>query len=449
MKSNLLPSICLAILILAGCTTETQLPNATGKGSVQAINAIRTAPQLSFLIEERTVSGIDYKDSSGTTSYDDLEYTFNFEAILEGDTQTTRIASQFLDVVKDTTYTLVISGQLANPTVSVWERPDPDFPDGATNFEVQVGHLSASTGDLDVYFSDPATPPALGNELGTLSFGEILPISSLEAGDFVITLTAPGDPATVLFESSTITTEAGTALMFAAFDPDARDLSPMALQLFNLSSGGSGRVADANFPPTIRFFHASPNAGDVDIYSDDPLTAPIVAGHSFGDITPDTDMPIGLVPLTYTSADNVGVIVAESDRVISAGVRYFSYLLEVTSGSPVIVSYIPDIRSVETVAKLSVIQTLSTGTRLDVYVVPAGEAIDEATPLLRDLPAGLDPVNLTLVAGTIDIYVTPVGDKTVLAGPIQQDLANGDVVQAVIYENVDPTVVDVVLFPIP
>ena len=85
---------------------------------------------------------------------------------------------------------------------------------------------------------------------------------------------------------------------------------------------------------------------------------------------------------------------------------------------------------------------------LDVYTVASGETIDEGTPLLPGLPSGIAPIDADFIAGPIDIYVTPNGDKTVLAGPISLDLTTGDVVQIIIYENVDPNVVDVVVVPL-
>lgn len=449
MKRFLVAPAWLTVLALAACSGETQLPDATGEGTVRAINAINTSPAISFLIEERVISTVDYKTGTGIATYDDLEYTFNFEAFLAGDTEVTRIGSQFLDVVRDTAYTFVIRGDLANPTISVWERPQPDFADGATTFEVQVGHLAESLADVDVYFADPATPPALGNAVGSLAGGEVLPISGFEAGDYVLTLTDAGDPAAVRFESETLTIDGGNAYLFTAFDSDQRDVAPIAMRRFDMAASASNRIPDANYPATFRFFHASADAGTVDIYVDDPLTVPVVAGHAFGDISGDIDMPSGTVPLTYTAAGNTGTILVDVDRTVVAGVRYFAYFVENAAGTLSEIEYAPDLRSVETLAKLSVIQTVPSEAGLDFYAIPTGDAIDDSLPFLNALQPGLLPVNLELRAAVLDIYITPFGEKTPLAGPIQVDLANGDIFQAVIYENVDPNVVDVVLVPLP
>ena len=77
MKRALL-SVVAAVAISA-CSGETSLPEATGKGSVRAINGIPTAPEIAFQIEERLLSGMVYKAATSPSDWDDLDYLFNFE----------------------------------------------------------------------------------------------------------------------------------------------------------------------------------------------------------------------------------------------------------------------------------------------------------------------------------------------------------------------------------
>jgi hypothetical protein len=460
MKQILTASAIVAGLVLAGCGGESRFPEATGEGSVRAINAIPTSPEIAFLIEERRVGNIEFKGSTPTNSYDDLEYTFNFEAVIpnsmlpdvdEAGSSIRRIASQFLDVVRDTSYTLVLSGDLLEPSVTVWERPEPEFGENTTNIEVQVGHAGATLGAVDVYFAAPETPPAAGNALGTIGAGEVLPVSSFEAGEQVLTLTAPGDPGAVLFQSETIVSTAGNAYLFIAFDPDDSDLSPIAVRRLNIVASQATRIPDANYAATYRVHHASADAGAVDIYADDPLTVPVVAGLDFRGISADTPMPSGNVPVTVTAAGNQGVVIDDVDRLVVIGVRYFAYLIENASGGTSLIEYIPDLRSVETYAKISVISTAPGENPVDFYAIPSdsGTPLEDARPLLFGLVPSLSPVEFDLNENSYDVYVTVSGEKTVLAGPITLDLANGDIIQTIIYENVDPAVVDVEFVPLP
>lgn len=430
------------------------------------INAIPTSPTIAFLIEERQIATVEYKISSPTSNYDDLEYTFNFEAVIpnamlpdveEPGFTVQRIASQFIDVINDTSYTMVLGGDLLNPTVTVWERPEPEFAEGGNNFEVQIGHVGATLGAVDVYFADPGTPPAAGGALGTIAAGEVLPVESLAAGEFVLTLTTPDDPATelfeaeLLFESEPITGAAGNAYIFVAFDPDGTDNAPVAMRSFNISSGQGVLVPAANAPATYRFFHASADTGAVDIYVDDPLTEPALGGLDFTNISADIPMPGVDVPITLTAAGNQGVVVADVDRSLLTGLRYFAYLVENTEGGASLVDYLPDLRSVETFAKLSVISTVPRENGVDFYAISVDSetTLEDAPPRLVGLIPGITPVKLEFVENSYDVYVTVAGEKTVLAGPLTLELARGDIVQAVIYENVDPAVVDVALVPLP
>ena len=227
MRRFLLLSGCLAALLISACTSGSKFPDPTGKGSIQAINAISTSPAISFFIEERSLGNLDFKAASTKTQFDDFEYTFNFDALLAGETEQTRLASQLLQVVKDMDYTFVISGDLATPTITVWEKPERVFVDGDTVFETAFGHMSPALGNVDIFFDDPAIVPAAGNEIGTLAPGERLPPVDLQAGDYVLTITTAGLPGEVRFASDVLTLPAASTLLFMIFDRDANDRGPV------------------------------------------------------------------------------------------------------------------------------------------------------------------------------------------------------------------------------
>jgi hypothetical protein len=454
MRRALLLIYLLAVAALTGCHGETAFPQATGKGSVRAINAIKTAPDVSFLIEERSAGSLVYGVPSAGAQYDDLSYVFNFEAVLAGNTTRTRVASLPLDVVKDTDYTFVMTGQLANPTITLWERPSPDFDTGATNFEAQVGHLSAALGDVDVYLADPATAPAIGNELGTLTFGEVLPVSSLAGGDYVLTLTAVGDPATVLFQSNTANFAAGSAVLMNAFDGAGVDTVPTVVNTTDLTSGATTRLAASGRPTTMRFFHAAFDLGIADIYADDPLTTPILEDHAFGDVSTDIDVATGSLPITYTTANDVGSVLVDTEINTTAGRRNYVLLVEDGDGAGQTIPYIPNLRSVESQIKLGIAHTAAATTPVDVYIVPSGESIDEVNPALNGLGFGFAPVVIPLgAAGDFDIHITGDEDKIPLTDPLAGQLtinvAFGDVLQIIIRETAVAGVLDVAVIPLP
>lgn len=451
MKRYSLLAACLAAVLLAACSSESKLPKATGKGDIRAINAIATSPAFSILIEERVIGTATYKSSSDTAPFDDLDYTFNFEAILAGDAQRTRLASQFLDVEADRDYTFVISGSLAAPDITLWESDVPEFSENATTSEIRFGHTAASLGAVDVYLGAAGVAPLLGSQVATLGFLEASAAAEFEADNLVLTVTAAGDPATVLFESDPITFVAQTAVILSLFDADPGDLAPLAVSLIATATGGSAPIADANFPPTVRFFHTSITFDTADIYVDDPLGVPIVTNHAFRDVTGDIPVAVGDLPLTYTTAGNIGSILIDRDLTAVAGRRTQYYVVNNGSGTDALVASVPDRRPVETFGKLGIINTAANHLTVDVYIVNVGEAIDEVAPIIPRLPVGSATVSLPINGGSYDIYVTAPGEKTVISGPTpaRLDIANGDIVEAIIYDNVDPAIADVVFVPSP
>ena len=449
MKRYVVLAVCMAAVILGACAGESKFPVATGEGAVRALNAIPASPEIAFLIEERVLGSVATKGATATAVWDDLEYTFNFQTRLAGDITTTRVASQLLKVEADKDYTFVISGALAAPDITIWEADRREWVGSETVFETRMANLAESLGSIDIYFADAVIPPALGGQIATLASGEIAAPVDLEAGDYVMTITPAGDDTTILFVSNPVTIAAQSQFMMTVFDGDENDLTPVAVRLFNLSSGGSGGLVDARFPPTMRFIHGGINIGDADIYIDDPLTVPVVTDHAFRDITTFIDVTSGVVPVTYTPPGNTGTMLIDADQTVFVGSRTDFFVLTDADGMDIKVSNIADRRSIQTRARLSFMNTVGGRPGIDIYIVPGGELIDEVFPLIPSYSLGFPPVQIPITAGIYDIYVTDIGEKIPLAGPITLDLDFGDVVETIIYENVDPTVVDFAIIPPP
>jgi len=321
---------CLSALALSACSGESSLPEATGKGSIRAINAIETSPAIAFLIEERTIGSVAFKESSTSASYDDLSYNFNFEVLFIGDTARTRIATQPLDVVANKDYTFIISGAVSAPAITIWEGDQREWGEAETVTEFRFGHTAASEDPVDVYLAAPDVAPADGAEIGTLAFGEVLPAIEMPAGEYVVTITSAGDEADILFSSTSFVTLAATSLLFNLFDGDANDVSELALHSFNTTSGGTAVFTDSRLMPTLRFFHASKELGLVDIFIEDllamPPPVPLVSSHAFKDVTDDISVATGTLPLAYTTANEILMIHLQEDLNLSAAFRWNMFL---------------------------------------------------------------------------------------------------------------------------
>jgi hypothetical protein len=440
MTRNTLLAIIVATAV-AGCGSDSALPEATGDGTVRMINAIPTSPEIGFLIEERALEGVAYKSNSSPASWDDLAYTFNFDINRPGLGESQRIASQSVDVIRDIEYTFVLRGSVDAATVDVWEIPQRSFSGTETIFEMRVGHTAATLGTVDVYIGLQSAAPDLGDLVATLAPGEVSAPTDVEEDAYVITITASGNPTDVLYQSEPTRIVASQSVVITVFEGDANDTAPVLLGIFN-ERGLASALTDARFPPTARFVHATMNLGTSDIYDDAALQNRIVADLAFGDITGDIDMAVGDLMITATAPGNIGAIQLEDTLTTSAGSRvnyYFTLLADELTGSQARVD--------ETLARLTFFHSSINHDLVDLYVVDAGTSIDDQLPrqiaisrLLQTPPIGID-------AGSYDVYITTSGEKTVLDGPISLEAALGDVFEAVLLDRVDPSLAEFKLFP--
>ena len=443
-------SILLAIIAataVAGCGGDSSLPEATGDSTIRMINAIPTSPEVGFLIEERVLDTVAYKSNSSPQNWDDLTYTFNFDISRLQQSESTRIASQFLDVTRDIEYTLVLRGSIDAATVDVWEIPERSFSGAETIFEMRIGHAADALGTVDVYVGLESAAPDIGDLVATLAPGEVSAPTDVEQDAYIVTITSTGNPADVLFQSVPTQILANQSALITVFEGDANDTAPFTIRVFN-ERGLSSPLTDARFPPTARFVHATMDLGTSDIYDDAALQNRIVADLAFGDVTGDIDMAVGELTITATAPGNIGAIQLEGNLTTFAGSHlnyYFTVLTDELTGAQVAV----DRRSIETIARLTFFHSASNHEFVDLYVVDAGTTIDDTLPRQIGLTYGLQTPSIGLRAGSYDIYITAAGEKTVLDGPISVEMALGDVFEAVLLDRVDPSLAEFKLFPPP
>lgn len=393
---------------------------------------------------------MNFKANTAPREWDDLDYTFNFEAVIPPQPGTTRIASQFLDVVANMEYTLLFWGSLAAPTINIWEKPKRTFDGTATVFEMRAGHAAGSLGTVDVYFALDGVAPVLGEQYATLAPGGVSGTADFDAaGSYVLTVTAEGDPGTVLFQSAATPLLSNQSVVLTIFDGDANDTSPVVGKVIN-SNGQSTTLADNRTLPTVRYVHATMDLVTSDIYDDALLANRIVADFAFGDATGDLDTAAGELPITFTAAGNPGAILFETTLTSFLGTRLNFYMTVDTSVDPdalIGVRQIVDRRSIETIARLTFFHSAVNHSSVDLYIVDAGTTIDEALPRQIQLPYRQQTPALALAEGSFDVYITTSGEKTILDGPIPFDTVLGGVYEAVLLDRVDPAFAEFKFLP--
>lgn len=440
MRLRYLTLPLVATLMIAACDSGSSLPEASGKASIRAINAMPSAPEVSFLIEERSVGTADFRQATNLVEYDDLTYTFNFEAFFAGDTSLTRFASRHLDVVADTDYIMVLTGTLANASVLLWESPQRAFSATDTVFEAKFAHTAESLGTVDYYFAPPGTAPVLGEEIGTLAFGDITSVADYQAGDYVLTVTAGDDPTDVLFQSDTTTLVAATQYTISTFDGGPNTFAPIIARAYPTTASVL-TLADINYPATVEFVNGSLDLGTVDIYDDEMQASQIVDNLSHKGVSAELNLAAGNNEISFTPSDVNNPILIEATVNFFTGIRGRVVAVGETDTLRA-VAYSTDRRGVDTHAKLQIFSATSNFPFVSVFAIAPDAVLDTQAPILSSQTSGSASANLPLAAGSYDIYIRETLGTANLAGPVRLDVEIGDVVQAIIYDNVDPAIAD-------
>ncbi len=434
--------LCLFALLVAGCA-ESDREKANGKAEIRGVNAIVNAPGLVFRIEARSLGSVEYGDSTALAQYDDLSYTFNFDLLPIGESDSTRLASQFVDVDKDMQYLFVLAGTLANPQLNVWSRALRAWDGTETVLELGFLHLNNTVGTLDVYVAAAGVAPATGNAIGTLSYGESLPVSEYVAGQYVITLTSANNPLDIVFQSPTRTFVASTTDTILILDRTPSRTSDVFVRQMT-GNGSVVDVADARFPPIGRFLHAAIAVGNVDVAQADDFTNLLISDQAYGNLSGEVSLAAGNTDFTWTDSGNQGAILLETTETIPSGF-YTTLAFVGPATDPDVMNIISTRRGVATHGQIAVIQTAANHASVDVYILGPGETVADTTADFANVPFKLSTGMNAILAGAYRIAVTPLGEKTLLAGPIDMPIAKGDVLEVYVLDTVDPNTVSILL----
>lgn len=431
------------IAAVSGCAESTR-EEATGKGSIRGINAIVTAPIVNFLIEERVLGNVDFKDNSGFNSFDDLRFNFNFDLLRPGIVEPDRLVTQFIDVLADNEYTVVLTGTIENPASLFWEDPIREWSGTETVFEIVFAHLAPSMGELDFYFASPGTVPVLGQTVGSLTNGARLAILEFEDAPYELILTPKDDPATIIYQSPQLTPLAQSRATIAVFDADPSITGNVGVNFIG-QGGGSGVLADVNSPPQTSTLHVAFGTENFDGYFDSDFANIVYADIGFQELSPFVDTPNGVTLVTLTPVGNIGAVIHEENLIIPAGIRT-DIVLAGEPGNLLFLLFLNDARPLETFPTLRILNASVTTDSLDIYILQPGTDIDDAIiPVIPGLPSLTTTGFSAVSSGMLELTITLPGEKTAIAPPVILDLANGDTVDTVIVDTVNPGMVELVI----
>ncbi|MDH4072583.1 MAG: DUF4397 domain-containing protein [Gammaproteobacteria bacterium] len=434
--------LVLAVALLSAGCAETQRPEATGKGAVRGINAIVTSPELGFLNEERRIGNVNFRGTVGFREWDDLDYTFSFDLLLPGESDGLRLASQYIDVVKDTQYSIALVGTLDDASIVSWEEPQRAWTGTEIVFESDFVHLSPMTGQVDVYYAVEGTPPVVGNEVGTMSFGERLPYREFPEGDYELTLTAPGDPSTVLYLGTATRQSPARRVTVALFDPDRSVTAPVSVNVI-LPDGSAVTPSDQNSPAQLRLLNTLFGAQNVDGYFDGDFGAAVFPDVAFAELSAYTDLVNPNTTLTVTEAGAPANVVIEQEiQTINNTFRMAAVFAD--AGEVKVGQYLNESRPVSTFPLLRVTDFADNVDTIDIYEREAGTVIDDTVfPAFGRVTVGLTSGYFATREGMRELTVTAQGEKTPIATPLVLDLVDGQIVDLIIVDTADPAVLEI------
>lgn len=445
-KFRTLAVATLAIFAITACQ-ESQFPVATGKGNLRGVNAIITAPDVRFRIEESRlpsgVASLAFKDSQ-SLRFDNLSYNVNFETRLAGFETDTRIATTHVDVIANTTYIFALTGSIAAPTILEMEFPARQWSGTESVFEGRALNLATTLGELDVYFAAPGTAPVLGDAVASVGFGAISAGFEPTAGNYEITITTKDNPANILYRSPPITQGPATSVIYGVFDPDPSITGNLSVRVMGASGTGT-EVPDANSPPQLRVMHAAFGTGNADVYLNDDFTTPFVSNIAFGEVSSYLDFGTASTPVTFTPAGDTGTLLLEDAVSIFPGTVDTVFFLGAPAGLDIIALQ-DNPRPIETTGRFRFINLAANSGPLDIYIHGDGELLTDLFPFFFSVPFRATTGYFGRDAGSYQVSVTKTGDKDVVAGPFSLDLALGDVVELAIVDTVDPNLFDVVIY---
>jgi len=150
--------------------------------------------------------------------------------------------------------------------------------------------------------------------------------------------------------------------------------------------------------------------------------------------------------VTLTPVGNIGATIHEEEVNVPRTAKRTA-ILAGTLAEPLLFLTTDDARPLESFPAIRLINLSINVDFVHVYVLDSGTSIDDVIiPTLPLFPAGIDSGFFGTAEGPQEITITAIGDSTPIAPPIELDLTNGDIVDIVILDTVDPDVLELVIF---
>lgn len=287
----------------------------TGNVRVQVVHAAPAAPMVDIYVTapdadidvEQPLATASYKESTGQVEVAGGDYQIR---ITLAGTKTVVYDSGTIGLPADADLLVVATqntGTGSSPVTLL-------VADGTTSFKIWDVNSTANVRVVHAVSDAPAVDVIANNALTLfdgISYPDVTSYVAVDAGDYTIDVAVDGDESTVVIDDAAITVENG--MFYTAFANS------------DLASIGLDFVVDVPRPiataAKVRIFHASPDAGTVDIYvtADGDISATTPA---FADVAFTTPMLTETGYVELAAGDYVVTVTAagSKDAAIETGV---------------------------------------------------------------------------------------------------------------------------------
>lgn len=422
IRTLALAATALAIAGLSGCSQGRQPPEKT---TVTVVNAAPTAGTVDFLRVRRVEATLSYRGTSGRLVFDEDQYDFNVETTRPGATQPVQLGTFSMQVMHGTDYLFVLTEDGGSVVPVVVEKP---VFESTTEAEVGAVHAAPSQPPLDFYLTAPGADIASAAPLAGLQFEQAATPATVEAGDYVLTVTAAGDPADVLFTSTTLTLNAGESTTFVVAADTGAGIVP-----FTVVAAGPqpGVLIDKNAKAGVEVVNAAADGAARDVYLDADYGAPLLAAVPSPAASATAIVPPGARTLNVTPAGDTGVVEVEHTFTAVRGIRQ----TELVAGEPGTLEMIglqDDAQFVAGEARVRFMDAATLFEALDVYIVPPGTDVTTVFPVVSLTQPAITQ-RIAIPPGQYDLVVRDPATSTIVAGP--QDLTVDEGVFSILLTN--------------
>lgn len=427
--------LLFSFFVLAGCwldddddsTNPIISPPVTGPAaSLRVLHGSPDAPNVDVLVDGETVlSDVPYKTASDYLAVpaDGFDISVNVAG-----TTDTALSLENVELTPDTEYTVIAANIAAELEAIVLD--DTVTNPAAGELAVRAVHAAPAAPSVDIYVTAPdaelanAAPAVTG-----AAFTDASDFLMVPAADYRVRITAAGAP-DVLFDSGTVSLEAGDKLTLVALESDANSISPVTLvALTGDSENPSMEIADNR--GRVRAAHLSPDAPNVDVLVDGEV---VLADVPFPTVSEFLELDSGSYEVDINAAGTMTTVLNET--------------LELAGGDVFTVAAVNYLGSIETLvieddlaapeagnAHLRVVHASPDAPNVDVLV---GDEI-----VLEDVPFKAVSDYLPLAAGEYNIKVNATGTATTVIDvtPTLEDGAIYTVVAANELASIEPILV--------